>query len=406
MYFKRHIEKIIVESGKTYPVVLITGPRQVGKSTVLKNLYPNMASETLDSPFLIQTIKDDPIGFLKMQGVPCILDEVQKAPELFSSIKYMVDHDHKDGMYFLTGSQKFPLMEGVSESLAGRVSIINMLGFSNREIYNDNFDKPFIPTENYLFNRNSKIPTDLNELWARIHKGSMPRLYENPDMNWERYYSDYLNTYLERDVHRLEQVGDTLSFLQFMTSLAARTGEILNMDSIAKDIGVSSPTIKRWLSILQKSNIVYLLQPFSLNVNKRIIKSPKVYFTDTGLVSYLCKWSTPESLQSGAMSGQVYETFVVSEIIKSYYNAGIEPNLYYFRNTNAQEVDLLFYKDGILHPIEIKKTTNPNVKDIKHFKVLTEFFPTVKLGEGGVICSCEKLYPLGEGNKIIPISYV
>lgn len=406
MYIKRHIEKVVKASEKTYPVVLITGPRQVGKSTMLKNLYPSVNYETLDSPFLLQTIKNDSIGFLKLQGVPCILDEIQKAPDLFASIKYLVDRNRQDGMYFLTGSQKFQLMKGVSESLAGRVSIINMLGLSMREINGDEFDQPFLPTKEYLFARNAKASVDIKELWNKIHRGGMPRLYENTDVNWERYFSDYLNTYLERDIHQLEQVGDTLSFLQFMTTLAARTGELLNMDSIAKEIGVSAPTVKRWLAVLQKSNIIYLLQPFSLNVGKRIVKSPKVYFTDTGLACYLCKWTTPDSLYSGAMSGQMYETFVVSEIIKSYYNAGLEPNIYFFRSSNGQEVDLLFYQNGVLYPIEIKKSTNPNIKDIKYFNALPDYFPTVKVGEGGVVCSCDKLYSLGEKNKIIPVSYI
>ncbi len=406
MYIKRHIEKVIKESEKTYPVTLITGPRQVGKSRVLKELYPKLNYETLDSPFLLSNIKDDPIGFLRLQGTPCIIDEIQKAPELFTSIKYIVDNNKKDGMYFLTGSQKFPLMKGVSESLAGRATILNMLGFSNREIYSDSFDLPFLPIEDYLLNRQTKINLSTSEIWQRIHKGSMPRLYENESINWQRYYADYVNTYLERDIHQLEQVGDTLSFLQFMTELASRTGELLNMGSIAKDIGVSAPTIKRWLSILEKSNIIFLLQPFSLNVNKRVIKTPKVYFTDTGLVCYLCKWTNWQVLQSGAMAGQIYETFVISEILKSYYNTGLEPSMYFFRDTNGAEVDILLYQNNTLYPIEIKKTTNPNLKDIKHFKTLADAFPSTQIGEGGVICGCDKLYSLGENNKIIPLSYI
>lgn len=406
MYIKRHVESVIEDSKNTYPVVLITGPRQVGKSTVLKNLYPNINYETLDDPFLLQTIHLDPVGFLKLRGIPFIIDEIQKAPELFSSIKYLVDIQKKDGMYFLTGSQKFELMSGVSESLAGRASIINLLGFSNREIFNDTFNAPFIPTNQYLTDRNTKISSDIKTMWERIHRGSMPRLYENPGVDWNRYYADYVNTYLERDVHKLENIGNTLSFMQFMTALASRTGELLNMDSIAKEVGVSAPTIKRWVGILQKSNIIYLLQPFSLNVSKRVVKTPKVYFTDTGLVCFLCKWITPESLINGAQAGNIYETFVVSEIIKSYYNAGIEPNIYYYRNQNVQEVDLLFYQDGKLYPIEIKKTSSPNIKDIKHFKMLEACFPTLKIGEGGVICSYDKLVPLDTCNKVIPITYI
>ena len=406
MYIKRHVEDVVNRVRKTYPVTLITGPRQVGKSTMLQNIYPDIKYETLDNPLLLQSIASDPVGYLKLQGFPFIIDEVQRLPELFISLKYIVDTNKSKGMYFLSGSQKFELMRGVSESLAGRISIIEMLGLSSREIYGDTFTLPFIPTMDYLTSRKSKIPADGKMLWQRIHKGSMPKLYDDDNVEWERYYSDYVNTYIERDVQKLEQVGDTLAFLQFMTAIASRTGELLNMESIAKDVGVSAPTIKKWISVLQKSNLIYLLQPFSLNVSKRIIKTPKVYFTDTGLVAYLCKWLTPETLMNGAMAGGIFETYVISEILKSYYNAGIEPSLYYYRDTNGAEVDLLVYRNGTLYPIEIKKTSSPNIKDIKHFKTMADCYQSVNVGEGGVICTYENLLPLGENNKIIPVNFI
>lgn len=406
MYIKRHIEKVIDTVRNTYPVTLVTGPRQVGKSTVLKNLYPDMNYETLDDPLLLHAISSDPVGYLKLQGTPFIIDEVQRLPELFLSLKYMVDSNKANGMYFLSGSQKFELMKNVSESLSGRISVIEMLGLSNREIYGDGFDLPFLPTLDYLSARRSKIPTDGKELWRRIHRGSMPRLYDDNSVDWERYYADYVNTYIERDIQRLEQVGNGLTFLQFMVSLASRTGELLNMDSVAKDVGISAPTVKKWVSVLQKSNVIYLLQPFSANVSKRIVKTPKIYFTDTGLVAYLCKWLTPDTLMNGAMAGNIFETFVISEIIKSYYNAGKEPNIYYYRDTNGNEVVLLIYRDGTLFPVEIKKTASPNMKDIKHFKTLETAYPSVKIGQGGVICSYEKVLPLGENNRIIPVNCI
>ena len=234
----------------------------------------------------------------------------------------------------------------------------------------------------------------------------MPELYSNENMDWEQYYAAYVDTYIERDVKQLGSVGDTLAFTQFMTALASRTGELLNAASLARDVGVDNKTVKRWLSILQASNIIYLLQPFSLNINKRIIKTPKVYFTDTGLVCYLCRWLTPETLANGAMAGSIYETFIVSEILKSYYNAGKEPDLYFFRNTDGQEVDLLFYRDGKLYPIEIKKTSSPNVKDAKHFGTLSTFFPSLEVSEGGIICNAEDLLPLGQNLKIIPFRFI
>lgn len=406
MYITRHIEKTIEKSFAAFPAVLITGPRQVGKSTLLLNRFKNIPNVTLDNPLQLLSLRQDPVELFKLHGSPLILDEVQRAPECFSVLKYMIDSDRRAGMYILTGSQKYALMKGVSESLAGRIGIIDMLGLSDREIYEDPFDRPFLPTSDYLLERRPKMAPSIQNLWERIHRGSMPELYSNENMDWEQYYAAYVDTYIERDVKQLGSVGDTLAFIQFMTALASRTGELLNAASLARDVGVDSKTVKRWLSILQASNIIYLLQPFSLNINKRIIKTPKVYFTDTGLVCYLCRWLTPETLANGAMAGSIYETFIVSEILKSYYNAGKEPDLYFFRNTDGQEVDLLFYRDGKLYPIEIKKTSSPNVKDAKHFGTLSTFFPSLEVSEGGIICNAEDLLPLGQNLKIIPFRFI
>ena len=406
MYIARHIEKTIEKSFSAFPAVLITGPRQVGKSTLLLNRFKNIPNVTLDNPLQLLSLRQDPVEFFKLHGFPLIIDEVQRAPECFSVLKYMIDSDRRAGMYILTGSQKYALMKGVSESLAGRIGIIDMLGLSDREIYEDPFDRPFLPTSDYLLARRPKTAPSIQNLWERIHRGSMPELYSNKNMDWEQYYAAYVDTYIERDVKQLGAVGDTLAFMQFMTALASRTGELLNAASLARDVGVDGKTVKRWLSILQASNIIYLLQPFSLNINKRVIKTPKVYFTDTGLVCYLCRWLTPETLANGAMAGSIYETFIVSEILKSYYNAGKQPDLYFFRNTDGQEVDLLFYRDGKLYPIEIKKTSSPNVKDAKHFGTLSTFFPTLEVSEGGIICNAEELLPLGQKLKIIPFRFI
>ena len=406
MYIARHIEKTIEKSFSAFPAVLITGPRQVGKSTLLLNRFKNIPNVTLDNPLQLLSLRQDPVEFFKLHGFPLILDEVQRAPECFSVLKYMIDSDRRAGMYILTGSQKYALMKGVSESLAGRIGIIDMLGLSDREIYEDPFDRPFLPTSDYLLARRPKTAPSIQNLWERIHRGSMPELYSNKNMDWEQYYAAYVDRYIERDVKQLGAVGDTLAFMQFMTALASRTGELLNAASLARDVGVDGKTVKRWLSILQASNIIYLLQPFSLNINKRVIKTPKVYFTDTGLVCYLCRWLTPETLANGAMAGSIYETFIVSEILKSYYNAGKQPDLYFFRNTDGQEVDLLFYRDGKLYPIEIKKTSSPNVKDAKHFGTLSTFFPTLEVSEGGIICNAEELLPLGQKLKIIPFRFI
>ena len=406
MYIKRHIKKTIDEYLSEFSAVLLTGPRQIGKSTILVNSYPEIPYQTLDDMFVFQQMHEDSKGYIKSLGNPVIFDEIQRAPNSFLDFKYLIDENKKPGMYILTGSQKFELMKGISESLAGRVGILNMLGLSNREIYKDEFSKPFIPTTEYFNNRSPKFTLDNVELWKRIHRGSMPELYSNKNINWERYFSSYIQTYVNRDINELAQVGNKLAFSQFLTALASRTGELLNLASLANDVGIDQRTAKSWLSILEATNMIILLKPFSFNVTKRVVKTPKVYFTDTGLVCYLCRWLTPDTAERGAMAGALYETFVINEIIKSYYNSGKDLDMYFYRDSNGSEVDLLFYQNGTIYPIEIKKTSSPNIKDIKHFKTLNNAFNNIKIGEGGVICNYEKLAFLSENNKVIPISYV
>jgi len=406
MYIKRHIEKAVIERAKTYQTVLLTGARQVGKSTLLENtVAKDIPQFTLDDLGLLASIKRDTQGFLNDNPPPIFIDEIQYAPELFHGIKAIIDKQKsKDGLYFMTGSQKFELMQGVSETLSGRIAVLNLLGLSAREIRGDCFDLPFFPTQEYLGSR--KPVADKTNLWERIHRGSYPRIVTRLDVSWEAFYADYLKTYVERDVKKLTQVGDTITFVNFMISLAARTGQLLNIASVARDVNVSEPTIKKWISILQASNIVYLLQPFSLNITSRAVKTPKIYFLDTGLASYLCKWLTPETLSKGAMSGQMFETYAVCEILKSYYNAGKEPSVYFFRNDKAEEVDLIFYQDGTMYPVEIKKTASPNPSDVKAFKLLSNAFSSVKIGSGGLICTYDKVLSLAENVRTIPINWI
>ena len=408
MYLKRHIEKAVFERAATCQTVLVTGARQVGKSTFLENsAAKDIPQFTLDDLTLLASVKRDMQGFLADNKPPIFIDEIQYAPELFRGIKMIVDKKKdEDGLYFLTGSQKFELMQGVSETLSGRIAVLNLLGLSVREIDADTFDKPFIPTAEFLEARNPAGRLDVQELWKRIHRGFFPRLALKPLIDWEAFYADYLKTYIERDVRKLSQVGDTVAFVNFMTALAARTGQLLNIASVARDVGVSEPTVKKWLSVLEASNIVYLLRPFSLNITSRAVKSPKVYFLDTGFAAYLCKWLTPETLRNGAMSGQIFETYIVGEILKSYYNAGKEPPMYFFRNDKAEEIDILFYQNGALHPVEIKKTASPNAGDVSAFKLLKTAFPSVAIGGGGLICVYDKVLPLAEKVKIIPVNWI
>ena len=263
----------------------------------------------------------------------------------------------------------------------------------------------FIPTETYFKKRQKELKSfSYKKIWNIIWKGSMPAMYAQKN-DWSLYYSTYLKTYLERDVRDLTQVGDELKFLQFMRVIAANTGNLLNLSSVSKEVGISQPTAQRWLSVLQTSNIVYLLYPYSNNVIKRTIKTPKIYFLDTGLCAFLTKWNNQDVLENGAMAGAFFETFIISEIIKSYYNAGLEPPIYYYRDKDGKEIDLLIFENGCLYPIEIKKTSNPNIADIKSFNILDNL-KNPQRATGGIICMYDNLIPLQNKDMIIPVSYL
>lgn len=405
-YLQRHIAAVLNQRAKSFPSLLLTGPRQVGKSTVLSETLSSIEKINCDNSRIRSSIMADPLEFLENKGTPLILDEVQQIPALFSQIKVAIDENRANGMYYLTGSQSYALMNNVSESLAGRISIIKLLGFSNRELNNDSFSQPFIPESAYLKSRHPSWQFTTSSLWNRIHRGSMPELYANPEMEWEDFYDAYVETYLERDVRSLTQVGNLLTFRKFMVACAARTGQILNMADIAKDVGIDAKTCKSWISILESSNLIFLLQPFSPNISKRIVKAPKLYFTDTGLAAYFCRWTTPESLENGAMNGAIFETFVFTEILKSFYNAGRKPDIFYFRNTDGQEVDFLLYRDNKLYPIEVKKHSTVDKSDFRNFKTLATYFPSIEIADGGVICTGKEVLPMGEKQYAIPIEWI
>jgi len=403
MYIERHIKKAFDEHKKWVGAVIVTGARQVGKTTLIENALPEIQKVALDNKMLLKMVKEDTDKFIDIYSPPLFIDEVQYAPDIFPYLKMSLDKSKKKGQYFLTGSQPFNLMKNVSESLAGRAGILNMYGLSLREINNEKWNIPFLPTIDYLLER-KKDYSELNakKIWEIIWRGSYPELYEKPDYPWEIYYDGYLKTYVERDVRALAQVGDELQFIQFMQLMAARTGQILNLNEVASAVGISAPTAKKWLSILKTSGIVYLLPPYYNNLGKRVIKSPKIYFTDTGLCAYLAKWNTVDSLMTGAMSGAYFETYVMNEIIKSYANNGKEAQMFYFRDSNKVEIDLLLFENGTLYPIEIKETSEPKANMIKAFDLL-DTLPTIKRGEGGVVCLSKHLLPLKGNDKIIPL---
>lgn len=410
MYYKRDICDKIRQLLTIYDCVLLTGSRQVGKSTLLINEFNDFTFNTLDNSNVYMALNDDPVTFLFGGTDKFILDEVQRLQKIFLNLKYFIDENKRKGIskkVILTGSQKYELMKNISESLAGRIAIVEMAGLSNREIYSfHNYKEPFMPIEKYFNNVKIKNSISNDELWARILKGSYPEIYDKGINNVRDFYANIVTTYVERDVKQIIHIKDELQFTQFIVALAVRTGQILNYDELAKIVGVDNKTIKNWISVLLALDIIYLLEPFSLNVTKRIIKSSKIYFMDTGLASYLSGWFTKETLMNGASSGQIYETFVIGEIIKSYRNMGIKPNIYYYRDTNQNEIDLLIYENNTLYPIEIKKTMSPNINDIKCFKLLSAAYPTVEIGKGCLICNSKDFMKLNENNYLVPVEYI
>lgn len=401
MYKERTLEKQIIKLSNQFKVLLITGARQVGKSTLLKHCGKTRDYVTLDNYKDRELAINEPELFLQRYKVPIIIDEIQYAPNLLSYIKIAVDNSNERGQYWLTGSQQFHMMKNVTESLAGRVAVLDLKGFSLKEIENKE-QIPFIPTNDFIeqMRKTSKYH-DLTNIYGYIWKGSYPDINVN-NTNWETFYSSYLQTYIERDIKDLNAVKNEMYFLKFLRILASRTGKMLNYTDIASEVGVSVMTIKSWVSILVSSNIIYLLQPYFSNLNKRIVKTPKIYFLDTGLCSYLTNWETPKTLESGAMSGAIFETFVVAEIIKSYVHNAKTPNIYYYRDKDKKEIDVIIEKNNKLYPIEIKKSANPNKSILKHFSII----PNERQGKGAVICLCDKDFPITENVNAIPVGYV
>jgi predicted AAA+ superfamily ATPase len=392
-----------------YPVLIVTGPRQVGKTTVLKEKYPHLRYISFDDPDILEYAVSQRGLFFKTYEPPLILDEVQYAPELFRYIKLLADERKKDGLFYMSGSQAFHLMKNVSESLAGRIGIIDILGLSLREISGNSFTRPFLPDKKYLaLARQYQRPVGYKQLWEIIHQGSMPRLYTRKfkSREWMQFFRDYVRTYIERDVRALSQIGDERTFSRFLQLAAAQTGQMLNYSKLAAETGKTVATIQHWISILITSGIIFLLKPYSGNIKKRLIKTPKLYFLDTGLCSFLTGWYTAEQLQLGAMNGAIFETFVIGEIIKSYYNAGAgTEQFYYYRDKDQKEIDLIIEENNTLYPIEIKKTANPGSGDIQNFSALKN--ETRKsLGQGALIYPGDQELYLDKNTKAVPVTMI
>lgn len=401
-YITRNLESVVIQATKEYPVVLVTGPRQVGKTTMLQKLMEgtNRGYVTLDDLNERNIAKNDPELFLQLHKPPVLIDEVQYAPELFTYIKMNVDKNHEPGAFWLTGSQVFKLMRGVQESLAGRVAVLSLTSLSQAEIFGGEME-PFTIEMEALAARKGRKEVDIRGIFERIYKGSMPAVVSGANSNGQIFYSSYLSTYIERDVKELSDAIDSLKFFRFITAVAARCGQMLNVAEIARDADINQTQAKNWLGILETLGIIFYLQPYSNNLLKRLVKTPKLYFYDTGLVCYLTKWSSAETLESGAMNGAILENYVVAEIMKTYLNCGREPYLYYYRDKDAKEIDIILEHDGVLNPIEIKKTSNPGTELIKVFDLLDK--SSTPRSKGAVICMKPGLSAIDRDNYIIPV---
>lgn len=417
-YIARAIEDVIERSVSTFKCVLITGARQTGKSTLVKYLYPKIKQISFDDPFAEEQAKNNPEMFMSLNVPPIFLDEIQYVPSLFRYIKQASDNNDSKGLFYLSGSQPFKLMELVSDSLAGRVAIIELPPLSLREIMESGFVKPFLPTMEYVRERNQTAVKPDN-IWGIIHRGGYPEM-QNPDMDWAMFFSSYVKTYLERDVRELAAVQDLDAFRRFMVACAARTGQMLNYSNIADEVGKDANTIKNWVSILEASGIIYILEPYANSALKRAIKTPKLYFRDTGLAAYLTRWLTPETLAIGAMSGEFFETFVISEILKSYSNRGLDYRYFvsYYRGKDKKkikkngdesyeeaEIDFIIEQDGVLYPIEIKQSSNVSADMTSAFQVLDKISEK-KRGTGAVVCMCSMPGALRDNVLQIPYWYI
>ena len=406
-YISRAMESSVLKASTQYPVVMVCGQRQTGKSTMLRHLAePDRVYVSFDKLETRRLAENDPSLFFETYGHKLLIDEFQRVPSILMTIKDIVDNaaykgEDPNGMFWLTGSQKFVMMKNVSESLAGRVAVFTLLPLSQREI--DGMEsEPFNPEIDALKKKNSRKKT-LKSTFEQIFMGGMPKLISNMTLDRDLYFSSYMDTYIERDVSALEQVGKLDEFRTLVTCLAANTAQELKYDSIAKEIGVSAPTVKQWITILERSGIIYILKPYYNNFNKRLVKTPKCYFIDTGLAAYLTRWPTYETLMNGNASGAFFETFVVSEILKSYYNSGKEPNIYYYRDTEKKEIDLLLLGGDWICPVEIKKSKTPSEAD-KNFHVLEK--TGLKVMPGLILCMADALFPVKRDLWLCPVSLI
>ena len=402
-FIKRDLANKILELSQDYACVLLTGPRQVGKTTLLRQLMQqNRNYVTLDDFEERRLAQQEPATFLAVHETPLFIDEVQYAPQLFSYLKIAIDNGAEPGAFWLSGSQAFRMMELAQESLAGRVAILHISGLSQHEIYGSREALPLtIDLQVLKARKEAGQATDLKGMYERIWRGSLPGYVSGKFKDRNVFYSSYIQTYINRDVSELLEPVDKLLFQDFIRAAACRAGQMLNIHDIAQDVGVSDDTAKRWLQVLEKSDVIFYLRPYSNNLLKRTVKTPKLYFFDTGLVAYLTKYTTPEILQNGAINGAILENYVVAEIRKSYANVAEEALLWYYRDTRSNEIDMILEQDGRLNPLEIKRSVNPANQLVKAFEVLDK--GAVPRGKGAILCMRPELTAVDADNYIVPI---
>lgn len=403
MYIHRTIETSVKRASKQFPVLLLTGARQVGKTTLLRHLAcEGREYVTLDDPLSRSLANEDPRLFLSRFPPPVLIDEIQYAPGLLPYLKMVVDDNPSTGSFWLTGSQPFHLMHGVSESLAGRIAVIQLMGLSQQEIRYTGNTQPFRPTRRHLEGvESSNFCPSPGEIYEQIFRGGLPALIAKPETDRDLFFGSYVQTYLQRDIRDLARVGDENAFLRFLRAVAARTGQLLNLADLARDVDIAPNTAKSWLSILEVSGVIHLLEPYHTNLTNRLVKAPKIHFLDTGLCAYLCRWMSPETIEAGAMAGAFLESWAISEVLKSFRHNGCQDPLYFYRDRDRREIDLLIVSDGMIHPIEIKHTATPRRSHVQSFNYLNKL--DLPIGPGALLNLSQTPMPLSDNAWSFPL---
>ena len=406
-YIHRTLERKFLKMSSFFKAVLVTGARQVGKTTMLKHLAENenRTYVSMDNQMARALAKTDPVLFFQMYKPPIIIDEIQKAPELFEQIKIMCDETDERGLFWLTGSQQYHMISNIRETLAGRIGILELYSLSKNETDNIIFQNELDFTLDCLLER-QKVSgkNDITDIFDHIWRGGMPAALDADEEQRQEYFNSYIETYLMRDVSEEGGITDTVRFRWFLNACAALTAEQVNYSTLAEAADISQPTAKAWLLLLESLGIIYLLKPFANNEIKRLAKTPKLYFCDTGLCAYLSMWLTRDTLMNGAASGHYFENYVVAELLKNYSYSQSKVNLTYYRDSNAKEIDVLIEENGRIHPLEIKKSANPNRREIKKYEVLEK--TGMQTGAGGIICMCEEVIPINSRNSFIPCNLI